>query len=173
MSHGPKRIADWTIEQKEQVYRGIVAILPPQLADAAHARAFAVLSSSWRGIAADGLGLDRGLLGEDAVSPGLLAGTLRLTFERGLPVPFVGWLALVADEVFSDFWVQSYLARTIRELGMPDPPRFAEPWIRTLPDHQPPPGTWHADGSFDVIGPNPHGFGRHGADEPADGRGDA
>ncbi|MEU1973289.1 hypothetical protein ABZ477_16675 [Microbacterium sp. NPDC019599] len=170
MAQGPRRIADWTLEQKEEIYLQLFAILPPPLLDAAHTRAFAVLSDSWRGIAADGLALDRTVLGADAVSPGLLSGTLRMRLDRGEPVPFIGWLALVADEVFADFFVQSFLARTLRQPGLPDPPRFAEPWIRTLPDHLPPPGAWRPDGTFDVIGPNPHGFRPYDTGEFSDDR---
>ena len=56
--------------------------------------------------------------------------------------PVAGALALVADEFLADFFVQSYLAACMRVPGMPDPPRWTEEWIWTLPDHPAPPGTW-------------------------------
>jgi hypothetical protein len=139
---GPARIADWTLEEKANAYAALVAITPDQLADEAHTRAFAVLSASYRRLAAEQLGVDYATFGDDAADPSFLARRLGQRLRSGDLPAVEGALALVADEFLADFFVQAYLAACVRVPGMPDPPRWTEEWIWTLPDHPAPPGTW-------------------------------
>ena len=139
---GPARIADWTLEEKATAYAGLVAITPDQLADDAHTRAFAVLSSSYRRLAAEELGVDYETFGDDASDSSFLAQRLRLRLRAGDLPPVTGALAIVADEFLADFFVQYYLVACVREPGTPDPPKWTVEWIYTLQDHPAPPGTW-------------------------------
>ncbi|MFH8252428.1 hypothetical protein ACH3VR_18825 [Microbacterium sp. B2969] len=132
---GPADIGEWTLEERSKAYAQLVRFVPPELADETTTRAFAALPDPVVAAVADRLLTEGDRFSWAGLSlPAVLAVRLRERIEVGDPLTLKGWLAVVADGFFADPYVQSYLAACVREVKMPEPPRIAAAWARTLPE---------------------------------------